>query len=197
MLRASRTGNGELVLCTLNVMRPDVMDNFYETLPSERYLAVMIEGATQHNLPASWIDALHPLIEKACWKGRFRDSVGYVQFDTVVFYGSLVHPILPHAIQDKEALQFAGWNGLLAERYTSRSRPNTLFITLSYVTGNMVFFFAAIRCDKEMLRRTGCVPRSLYRSFPVSSELSLFTPAQRPGSAHADHAVRMQQCSAL
>ena len=138
MLRASRTGNGELVLCTLNVMRPDVMDNFYETLPSERYLAVMIEGATQHNLPASWIDALHPLIEKACWKGWFRDSVGYVQFDTVVFYGSLVHPILPHAIQAiqiKEALQFAGWNGLLAERYRSRSRPNTLFITLSYVTG--------------------------------------------------------------
>lgn len=79
------TRNGELVLCTLNVMRPDVMENFYETLPSERYLAVMIEGATQHNLPASWI---------------------------------------------------------------------------------------------EMLRRTGCVPRSLYRSFPVSSELSLFTPAQ-------------------
>lgn len=96
------TRNGELVLCTLNVMRPDVMENFYETLPSERYLAVMIEGATQHNLPASWI---------------------------------------------------------------------------------------------EMLRRTGCVPRSLYRSFPVSSELSLFTPAQRPGSAHADHAAARDEGS--
>lgn len=51
------TGDGQLVSCTLNVMRPDVA-NFLETLPSERYLAVMMEGAVQHGLPDSWIVAL-------------------------------------------------------------------------------------------------------------------------------------------
>ena len=38
-------------------MLPDVTDSFLDSLPSERYLAVMIEGAIQHGLPKYWIEA--------------------------------------------------------------------------------------------------------------------------------------------
>lgn len=43
-------------------MRPDVASFSSSTLPSERYLAVMIEGATQHHLPTSWIATGHNLL---------------------------------------------------------------------------------------------------------------------------------------
>ena len=59
-------------------MRPDVMANFSETLPSERYLAVMLEGAIQHNLPDSWIETLN---HRACSVGaRYTFAVVHLHF---------------------------------------------------------------------------------------------------------------------
>ena len=65
-------GDGQLVSCTLNIMRPDVASFSSSTLPSERYLAVMIEGATQHHLPTSWIATGHNFAGGYAAKQRIR-----------------------------------------------------------------------------------------------------------------------------
>ncbi|CAK9063361.1 unnamed protein product [Durusdinium trenchii] len=64
------TRNGQRVKCTLNVMLPDVTDSFLDSLPSERYLAVMIEGAIQHGLPKYWIEMLqtHPCAARSSYQ---------------------------------------------------------------------------------------------------------------------------------